>query len=311
MRGAIEVEDLAKRFGRVQAVDGVGFVVPEGAVLGVLGPNGAGKTTTLSLVSGLSWPDRGRVRVAGRPISPVRPPRGQLAALPQDSGLPPERRVREELVWLARLRGFDGRAARARADRALEHTGLADRAEHRIGRLSHGQRRRVGIAQALLGDEPVVLLDEPTSGVDPRSALEIRRDLVALTAGRTVVWSSHDLAEVEELCTHVLILDRGRVVASAPMEELRRATSILRLELAPGRGEPGSLDAWLGALADVDRVEIDPSGVRVTLHCNPTASLDEVTLRVSEILVNRGVVIRGLSRGERLAERFWDATRPR
>lgn len=303
---AVVVEDLAKRYGAVKAVDGISFSVPRGAVLGLVGPNGAGKTTTLGLLSGLLRPDRGRIQVGGRPLRPGVPPRGRVAALPQDSALPADRRIVDELRWLARLQGSTAAGARDAVDRALSATGLADVADRRIGRLSHGQRRRVGIAQALLGAEEVVVLDEPTAGVDPRSALEIRRDLRALLRDRTVIWSSHDLSEVEELCTHVLILDRGRVAASGPMDDLRHALSVLTMELAPD--VPADLSDTLSAVVGVQRVDIDTDARRVTLRCDPSASLDEVTLHVLQLLIERRLFVRGLVRGERLAESFWAAT---
>ena len=141
-------------------------------------------------------------------------------------------------------------------------------------------------------------------------SMAVRRDLAALTRGRTVVWSSHDLAEVEELCTHVLILDRGRVAAEGRMDELRGASRVLKLELAPSRARAPDLQTLIGALAGVDHVELDEPGVHVLLHCDPSASLDEVTHRVLQLLLDRGVFVRGLSRGERFAERFWAATAP-
>jgi ABC-type multidrug transport system ATPase subunit len=156
----------------------------------------------------------------------------------------------------------------------------------------------------------VVILDEPTAGVDPRSALAVRRDLAALTRGRTVVWSSHDLAEVEELCTHVVILDRGRVAAEGRMDELRGAGRVLRVELAPARARAPDLEALVGALAGVDRVELDEAGGQLRLYCDPARSMDEVTQSVLQLLLDRGLFVRGLSRGERFAERFWAATQP-
>jgi len=305
---ALVFDGVVKRYGAVRALDGLDLSVPTGAVVGLIGPNGAGKTTTIGLALGLLRPDAGRVRMGGAGVRPGRPMRGRAAALPQDSALPAERRVRDELVWLARLQGHGTAEARRRAEAALSDVGLEALAERRIGHLSHGQRRRVGVAQALLGEEPLLLLDEPTSGVDPRSALEIRRDIGALTKDRTLVWSSHDLTEVEELCTHVFILDRGRVVASGPMEELRQATRMLRIDLAPPGPDRAPLLASLEALPGVASVDLDSSNVRLVIRCDPEASLDEVTHRVLARLLDRRLFVRGVTRGERLAERFWAAT---
>ncbi|MEM7678189.1 MAG: ABC transporter ATP-binding protein, partial [Myxococcota bacterium] len=190
---AIELNRVTKRFGRVEAVKNLTLSVPEGSLFGLIGPNGAGKTTTFGLLSGFLQPTEGQVFVRGQQLRPGRPPVGQVLALPQDAGLPGRQRVAGCLVHLGRLGGLSAADARVSAARALERVGLADLAERRVNQLSHGQRRRVGIASTLVGRDEVIVLDEPTAGLDPRTALELRSLIKELHADRTVVLSSHDL----------------------------------------------------------------------------------------------------------------------
>jgi ABC-2 type transport system ATP-binding protein len=221
----IEVDRLSRRFGRVRAVDGVGFAVAPGEVLGLLGPNGAGKTTTLRLVAGVLRPDEGSVRLDGVDLA-ARPAeaRRRLGYLPEQLALPPELRVAEYLAFRAAIRDLP-RSGRAGAiDEALASCRLVDAARTPIGALSRGFRQRVGLAAALLGGPPALVLDEPTAGLDPQQGAETRALIRALAPGRAVLFSSHLLAEVEQACDRVVILDGGRVAACGPVDALRAGT---------------------------------------------------------------------------------------
>ncbi|MCU0222857.1 MAG: ABC transporter ATP-binding protein [Acidobacteria bacterium] len=218
----IEADRLARRFGRVRAVDGVGFAAAPGEVLGLLGPNGAGKTTTLRLVAGVLRPDEGTVRIDGvdalaRPLEARR----RLGYLPEQLALPPELRVVEFLAFRAALCDLPRRARPAAIAEAVESCRLADAARMLIGALSRGYRQRVGLAAALLGGPPALVLDEPTAGLDPAQAAETRALVRALAARRAVLFSSHLLPEVEETCDRVVILDGGRVAAEGTVAALR------------------------------------------------------------------------------------------
>ncbi len=218
----IEADRLGRRFGRLQAVDRVSFTAAPGEVVGLLGPNGAGKTTTLRIVAGVLLPDEGTARLDGIDIvARPREARRRLGYLPEQLALPPELRVREYLDFRAGL-GDIPRRERARAiDEAAAACRLGDAMRALIGTLSRGFRQRVGLAGALLGAPPVLVLDEPTAGLDPQQAAETRGLIRSLAPGRAILFSSHQLAEVEQTCDRVVILARGRVSAAGTVAGLR------------------------------------------------------------------------------------------
>jgi sodium transport system ATP-binding protein len=228
----IRVESLHKQFGSVTAVDDVSFVAPDGAVTGLLGPNGAGKTTTLRMLYGLMRPDSGHIHVDG--IDAVADPqRGQarLGVLPDVSGLYPRLTPREHIHYYGELQGVSGRALRTRTDELLQlrdMTGIADR---RTAGFSHGERTKVALARALVHNPQNVLLDEPTNGLDVMSTRAVREIVRRLRAeGRTVVFSSHVMQEVSALCDHIIVIARGRIVASGSPDALRQQTGHINLE---------------------------------------------------------------------------------
>lgn len=307
MSAAIEFREVSKQFGHVRAVDALSLQVPEGALFGLIGPNGAGKTTTFSLMSGFLAPTEGEVWVRGRRLSRGAPPVGQVLALPQDAGLLPRMRPRAAVARLGVLGGLSRAEARRQAEDALERVGLSDLLDRQVGQLSHGQRRRVGLASLLVGAGEVLLLDEPTAGLDPRTAAELRALIETLSKTRTIVLSSHDLSEVEALCGHAAILDHGRLVAAGTMDEIRQTGQRLRLSLA---GPLGHLEADLRALVGVREVRVHAGeSLQLDLSLAPEAELDAVTEAALRCLLDQGRIPWGLSRGQRLEERFLDATR--
>ena len=308
MTAAVELTSVTKRYGAVEAVRGLTFAIPEGALFGLIGPNGAGKTTTFNLLSGLVRPSSGEIRVRDRVLGAGRPPVGQVLALPQDALLPARDSVRKCLVRLGRLGGMPASVARQRSDDAIERVGLSAMAHKPVGNLSHGQRRRVGIASALVGHEEVIVLDEPTAGLDPRTALELRALIQALNADRTVVLSSHDLSEVETLCTHAAILDRGRLVVIGTMDEVKGAGQRLyiRLSRAPESADP--MTTAIRAMDSVKATEWDARTATVLVEVTDASQLDAVTTEVLLYLLGAGHAIKGLERGQRLADRFMETT---
>jgi len=210
----IEVEGLSKAFGARRALDGVSFSAEKGEVLGFLGPNGAGKTTTLRILASLTSPSAGSARIAGfdtmRDSLAVR---ARVGYFPERAPLYDEMRVGAFLAFAATMKGLAGSASRGAVARAVGETGLAGVERETIGRLSRGYRQRVALAQALLADPPVLLLDEPTAGLDPAQIAEFRALIVRLGADRTILLSTHILPEVSATCGRVVILARGRVVA--------------------------------------------------------------------------------------------------
>ncbi|MDX1384253.1 MAG: ABC transporter ATP-binding protein, partial [Thermoanaerobaculia bacterium] len=218
----IEVEHLTRRYGDFTAVDDVSFAVGAGEILGVLGPNGAGKTTTIRMVTGFLPPSGGRVTVGGidlvaRPVAARR----RIGYLPENVALYPEMRVWEYLGYRARLEGVPRSEAGAAIGRAVERCLLDDVADQIIGTLSKGYRQRVGLAMAILHEPEVVVLDEPTVGLDPKQIIAIRELIREIGSQRTLLLSTHILPEVELLCDRVVIIDRGRLLAEGTPEGLR------------------------------------------------------------------------------------------
>jgi ABC-2 type transport system ATP-binding protein len=220
----LRAEALTKSFGRPRggppALDGVSFQIGAGEVVGLLGPNGAGKTTLLRILTCFLAPTRGAATVAGCSI--IDDPRGARRAvgyLPESAPLPPEMRVDEYLRYRAALKGLARRTRAAACDEALAQAELGERRRQIIGTLSRGTRQRVGLADALLGRPPILLLDEPTAGLDPNQVRQMRSVIGRLGGDRTVLLSSHALPEVEALASRVIILDHGRVVAAASTAE--------------------------------------------------------------------------------------------
>jgi ABC-2 type transport system ATP-binding protein len=213
----IEIDGLTKRFGSVLAVDDLGFRVPEGAVTGLLGPNGAGKTTTLRMLLGLVAPTAGTATIGGVAYARLTEPVRTVGAVLEASSFHPARTARGHLRVVASA----ARIPMARVDEMLEQVGLAGDATRRVGGYSLGMRQRLGLATALLGDPGVLVLDEPTNGLDPAGVRWLRDLIRALSRdGRTILVSSHLLAEVAQTVDHVVIIDRGRLVTAAPLAEL-------------------------------------------------------------------------------------------
>ncbi len=217
MTSSIELYDLTKRYGRTTAVDGLTLRVEPGRVTGFVGPNGSGKSTTMRMVLGLQCPTRGHALVGGRPYRTLRHPLRQVGALLDAAAPHPSRRARDHLRWLAHSNAIPG----GRVDDVIGLVGLAELADRRAGALSLGERQRLGLAAALLGDPGTLLLDEPVNGLDIDGIRWIRsllRDLAA--QGRTVLVSSHLLGELEETADHLVIIGRGRLVADVAVADL-------------------------------------------------------------------------------------------
>jgi ABC-2 type transport system ATP-binding protein len=242
---SIEVTDLRKRFGATTALDGMTFSVAPGHVTGFVGPNGAGKSTTMRVILGLDAADDGTALVGGRPYRTLRRPLTHAGALLDAGALQPSRSARNHLLWLAHSQGLGSR----RVDEVLELTGVAGAARRRAGGFSLGMRQRLGIAAALLGDPPVLLLDEPFNGLDPEGIVWMRGLLTALAAeGRAVFVSSHLMSELQDVAGHLVVVGRGRVVTDAAVAELLAAASGGRVRLrTTARSEATAVLAHAGA----------------------------------------------------------------
>src|SRR5690349_19882165 len=218
----IEAQNLSRRYGDFTAVDGISFSVGEGEIVGMLGPNGAGKTTTIRMITGFLPPTSGRVTVAGKDlVDAPREARRELGYLPENVALYTEMRVHEYLAYRARLEGLSRAEAREAIGSALDRCLLADVKNQIIGTLSKGYRQRVGLATAILHKPRVLVLDEPTVGLDPKQIIAIRELIRELGGQRTLLLSTHILPEVELLCNRVLIIDRGKIIAQGTPKDLR------------------------------------------------------------------------------------------
>ncbi len=228
----IEVENLRKSFGTVNAVDGVSFVAHDGEITGLLGPNGAGKTTTLRMLYTLMTPDAGRVRVDG--IDAVADPlavRRRLGVLPDARGLYKRLSARENIAYFGRLHGLDEATLRARSEVLIDALDMRDIADRRAEGFSQGERVKTAIARALVHDPRNLILDEPTNGLDVMSTRSLREFLFRLRGeGRCVLFSSHIMQEVVALCDRVVVIAHGRVVADAAPQVLRERTGAASLE---------------------------------------------------------------------------------
>ena len=210
----IEVQHLTKRYGRVTAVDDVSFRVEPGEILGFLGPNGAGKTTTMRILTGYMPASEGRATVAGYDVftHPIEAKR-RTGYLPETPPLYPDMTVREYLDFVARIKGVPSAERKSRVDTVMQRTHVADMAARHCGKLSKGYRQRVGLAQALIHNPEVLILDEPTAGLDPKQIIETRDLIRGLAGDHTIVLSTHILPEVSQTCQRVVIINKGRVVA--------------------------------------------------------------------------------------------------
>ena len=210
----IEVQNLTKRYGRFTAVDGVSFRVEKGEILGFLGPNGAGKTTTMRILTGYMPATTGKALVGGFDVfdHPLEAKK-RTGYLPETPPLYPEMTVREYLMFVARIKGVASKAQRAQVDTSMEKTRVADVASRHCGKLSKGYRQRVGLAQAILHNPDVLILDEPTAGLDPKQIMETRDLIKSLAGDHTIVLSTHILPEVAQVCQRVVIINKGKVVA--------------------------------------------------------------------------------------------------
>jgi ABC-2 type transport system ATP-binding protein len=222
MEATIEVAGLRKRFGSAQALDGMSFSVQPGQVTGFVGPNGAGKSTTMRVILGLDSPDEGAALIGGQPYHMLRRPLSHVGALLDAAALQPSRRARNHLLWLAHSQGLSGR----RVDEVLQLTGLASVAKRKAGGYSLGMRQRLGIAGALLGDPPVLMMDEPFNGMDPEGIVWMRGFLRSLAAeGRAVLVSSHLMSELQDTADHLVVAGRGKVIADTSVASLIEAAS--------------------------------------------------------------------------------------
>jgi ABC-2 type transport system ATP-binding protein len=260
MDATIEVTGLRKRFGPTVALDGVSFTVTPGQVTGFVGPNGAGKSTTMRVIVGLDAPDAGSALIGGQRYQSLRHPLNHVGALLDAAALQPSRRGRNHLLWLAHSQGMTAQ----RVDEVIAQAGLETAVRRKAGGYSLGMRQRLGIAAALLGDPPVLILDEPFNGLDPEGIVWIRGFLASLAGeGRAVLVSSHLMSELQGTADHLVVIGRGQVIADTSVAALLAAASGDRVELrTTARPEAMTVLTHAGAtVAATDRDVLTVSGL--------------------------------------------------
>jgi ABC-2 type transport system ATP-binding protein len=288
----IHVSNLTKYYGDYAAIREVSFEVPGGKIVGFLGPNGAGKTTTLRILAGYLTATSGRATIDGLDVfwQPVEV-RRRIGYMPENCPLYPEMRVAEYLRFRAGIKGLHGRRCRQRLDYVLKRCWLTDVRRQLVGTLSKGYRQRVGLADALLADPPVLILDEPTAGLDP-SQIRASRELIReLGKEHTILLSTHILPEVEMTCDRVIIIHRGRVVASSSLAELARQAGTETVVVVEAEGPLAT--ETVRQLPGVRRLESEaiPNGTRLRIT---TPGPKELTPRLCNLAVQQGWQLREL-----------------
>jgi gliding motility-associated transport system ATP-binding protein len=297
----IEVQSLTKRYATRLAVDDVTFSVRQGEIVGFLGPNGAGKTTTMRVLTGFLPPTSGTARVAGHDIqTQSTAARASLGYLPESAAIYPELRVREYLTFRARLEGVPGSQVRERVAEAVDRCLLEEVADRKIDNLSKGFRQRTALAGALVHQPPVLILDEPTIGLDPVQIIKVRETIRQLGRDRAVLLSTHILPEVEAVCDRVLIIDRGRIVAEGTPSDLRAKLAGAPVVHVTVRGSV-ALREGLSLVPGVASVELEEGSgeTRARILCLQGSDPREEIFRLA---VEKGWILRELARASMTLE---------
>jgi len=315
MNTAVEASGVVKRYGSLVAVHDLTFAVSPGEVLGVLGPNGAGKTTAIRVLTTILSPSEGTFSVAGIPHTRPNEIRRRIGVLPESDGYPERQTGEEYLVYHARLYGHSRASARETASALLEDVGLAERRHSLIATYSRGMRQRLGIARTLVNNPDVVFLDEPTLGLDPAGQRQILANVqrIARDRGATVLLSSHLLAEVEEHCSRVLILNRGRVVADGTVAEVARRAAAPRT--ARLRVTPEAVDRATSVLSSapgverVDRGDGQPGWLTLVFTAASAGADDAPADDALRVLLGSGIALQSFElEGARLSDAFLAVT---
>jgi ABC-2 type transport system ATP-binding protein len=301
MRALIECHDLTMTYGNKKALNAISFEVQAGQPIALVGPNGAGKSTLFGILAGYMSASSGEAKILGHKVgSPELI--GRIGALPQDAMFDPNLTILQQLSFLARLQGFERLTSIKEATRVLELMQLSDTAKEKITALSHGMKKRVAIAQALMGKPELVLLDEPTAGLDPENARNIRQQVMALSGETTFVISSHNLAELERLCEQVLHLDQGELkthqIIGQSAKQQTMAYLTLRLEV-----ENKALKSEIKQLKGVSQVD-SKQGDELIIRYNYTenALLDQQLL---QLLAKHKILYRQITHGQSLEDQLF------
>tara|TARA_B100001939_G_C16855028_1_gene579207 strand:- start:84 stop:1034 length:951 start_codon:yes stop_codon:yes gene_type:complete len=306
MEPAVRVNNLTKKFVNQVALDRVNLEIPKNSLYGLLGPNGAGKTTLFSIAAGFLKPTEGTIEVLDIDVARISELRGQLAMLPQDAAFQGSIPVIDQLIMFAKLNGLDKSAAEKAAKDALEIVGLLEVAKKAARTLSHGMMKRVALCQAFLGDAKVIFLDEPTAGLDPDNARRIRELVKEFTQDKTVIFSSHNLQEVQDICDYVCVIDKGKVIEEGTMESLTESSFLVRVELVSHL--PPEAQSALQALPVVESIELT-SGSEFNLRLNVSGTgKDEAMKQIYGTMASFEIYPRSVFEGASLEARFLEIT---
>jgi len=298
-KAVIEVADLKKSYGSTQALKGVSFQIQAGEIVGLLGPNGAGKTTIIKTLTGFLQPDSGTVTVNGFDVlTQSQEVQKTLGYLPEQAPLYPEMTIQSYLKMMAELRGIKEEDQAIRITEVVQAVGLGDYLTRPLGHLSKGYRQRVGIAQAIIHQPKLLILDEPTIGLDPTQIIEIRQLIKRLSKNSTILFSTHILPEVEVLCDRVIILMGGEIKADARLEDLARSSSTILVLNEKTFGVEKALEQLVG-VQKVETFRVDEKYPAFRLFVEQNG---DVNLAVYKLAVERNWQVRELRRDTRMLE---------
>jgi ABC-2 type transport system ATP-binding protein len=302
----IQVANLTKRYAGRTAVDDISFTVARGEIVGLLGPNGAGKSTTMRVLSGFMPASSGTVRVAGLDVfHDSDAVRRKIGYMPENNPLYPEMRVHEYLKFRARIKGLDGRRARERVSTVMEQCSLTEVSRRIIGQLSKGYKQRVGLADALVHEPELIILDEPTIGLDPQQIRSVRALIKSLAGQHTVMISTHILPEVEMMCGRVLIMLGGRVLASDTPENLQRRMAGGSQVIAEIAAPEARLRAAWEQLAEIEHVDMTPADGEFFRCALTPRNGEDLRSTIFSLARERGWILRELTRSQHSLEEVY------
>jgi len=286
----IEVQNLVKHYGSVKAVDNISFTVEKGEILGFLGPNAAGKTTTMRIITGYMPASAGTVKVAGYDVfEQGLEVKKRIGYLPENPPLYYDMRVREYLTFVARIKGVNPKTINAEVDRVAERLSVLEVMDNLISNLSKGYKQRVGLAQALLNNPPVLIFDEPTNGLDPRQIIEVREIIKSLGSDHTVILSTHILPEVSMTCNRVAIINEGKLVKIDTPENLTKQLRGSESIILQVEGPMNEVELALSQHQSVTAVAVQPTGKEnIATYRVETSIGSDIRKELASLVVNRG-----------------------
>ena len=286
----IEVQNLVKHYGSVKAVDNISFTVAKGEILGFLGPNAAGKTTTMRIITGYMPASAGTVKVAGYDVfEQGLEVKKRIGYLPENPPLYSDMRVREYLTFVARIKGVNPKTINAEVDRVAERLSVLEVMDNLISNLSKGYKQRVGLAQALLNNPPVLIFDEPTNGLDPRQIIEVREIIKSLGSDHTVILSTHILPEVSMTCNRVAIINEGKLVKIDTPENLTKQLRGSESIILQVEGPMNEIEIALSQHQSVTAVAVQPTGKEnIATYRVETSIGSDIRKELASLVVNRG-----------------------